>query len=70
MPEDGIEAAITVAELFRLINDEAQTWVGQVSDAISRWRDIAAKLGLARNEIERMGTAFEPAGDARFHKSS
>jgi serine/threonine-protein kinase HipA len=58
--ENGVDTAIAVAELFRLTNEEAKAVAAQVSEAIFRWREIAANVGLARNEIERMATAFEP----------
>lgn len=70
MADDGIEAAIAVAELFRLTNDDAKAAVAQLSHTVSQWRDVAAKFGLGRNEIERMTAAFEPAGATRFHESS
>jgi hypothetical protein len=37
----------------------AKAIAAQVGKAVSKWRDEAVRHGLAKNEIERMSSAFE-----------
>lgn len=55
----SLELLLDVAELFRLNEDEAQAVVKEVSDATSRWRDVAIQVGLDRGSLGEMAPAFE-----------
>jgi serine/threonine-protein kinase HipA len=55
----SIELLLGVAELFRLNQKEAQGILVEVSEATSRWRDVARRLGLDRASINEMRPAFE-----------
>jgi serine/threonine-protein kinase HipA len=46
-----------VAGYFEL--DKAREIAAQVGNAISKWRNEAARHGLAKGEIDRMSSAFE-----------
>jgi serine/threonine-protein kinase HipA len=56
---DEIGLALEVAELFRLAPHEADAVIAEVSAATSRWREVAAGVGVSRGEIEMMDAAFE-----------
>jgi serine/threonine-protein kinase HipA len=58
--DDGtasLELALSVADDFRISN--AKAIIREVATAVSQWRDVAKSLGLAKREIDRMGSAFE-----------
>lgn len=55
----SLELLLDVAELFRLGADEARALVKAVSEATSRWRDVAGQAGLDRGSIGEMEPAFE-----------
>lgn len=55
----SIENAFAVAEYFEISPGEARRIAASVAEAVSGWRDEARRFGLSRNEIERMGSAFE-----------
>jgi serine/threonine-protein kinase HipA len=57
--EASLELLLDVADLFRLREEEARAVVRSVSDATSRWRDVAGKAGLDRASIGVMEPAFE-----------
>jgi serine/threonine-protein kinase HipA len=60
--EDGtasLELAMSVAGYFGLNLAEARNMAGQAGRAVSKWRTVAAKIGLKKAEIERMASAFE-----------
>ena len=60
--DDGtasLELALSVAEYFELEKDKAKAIAAQVGKAVSTWRDVAAKHGIGKTEIDRMGSAFE-----------
>lgn len=55
----SIDALMSVAEHFRLRNEDARRVLGEVAAATSRWQIVAAEAGLSRAAIERMAPAFE-----------
>jgi serine/threonine-protein kinase HipA len=48
-----------VAGYFELDAGEAREIASHVGKAVSKWRDVAARRGLARGEIDRMSSAFD-----------
>ena len=54
----NLDLALEVAEYFRLGNDEAKSIVDAVTNAVTRWRDVAGNLGISRCEQEAMAPAF------------
>lgn len=61
---DELQIAAESATLFRLTPEEARTAIAEVRAAIARWREVAARFGLAQEEVERMREAFEPGQEA------
>jgi serine/threonine-protein kinase HipA len=60
--DDGtasLKLAMEVAGYFELTASEAGRIALEVGKAVATWRKVAAKLGLAAAEIERMASAFE-----------
>src|SRR5580658_103515 len=60
--DDGtasLALAMAVAKYFELDAAKAKEIAKQVGKAVSKWRDEAARLGLTKNEIDRMASAFE-----------
>ena len=54
----NLELALEVAEYFRVDDEKAKSIVGEVTNAVAKWRDIAGKMGISRGEQEAMATAF------------
>ena len=62
--DDGtasLDLALNVAEYFELVEEQAHKIAKEVGNAVSGWREEAARLGLASGQIERMASAFEHA---------
>jgi serine/threonine-protein kinase HipA len=60
--DDGtasLDLAMSVAEYFELEQHKAKAIAAQVGKAVSIWRDVAAKHGIGKGEIDRMASAFE-----------
>jgi serine/threonine-protein kinase HipA len=57
--EASLEMLLEVAGLFRLEAEEARTIVSEVSDATSRWREVALRAGIDRPSVAQMEPAFE-----------
>src|SRR5204863_4518166 len=55
----SLDLALEVAAHFGLKPHAARKIVREVGSAVLRWRDVAASLGLSKDEIERMSSAFE-----------
>jgi serine/threonine-protein kinase HipA len=55
----SLEIALAVAKDFRLQKKQALDVIKEVSSAIKKWRQIASKLGLSKQECERMSSAFQ-----------
>jgi len=59
--DDGtasLKLAYDVAAYFELKKDEASAIAGEVGKAVSSWRKEADELGLTKQEIDRMSSAF------------
>jgi serine/threonine-protein kinase HipA len=54
-----LDLLLEVAPEFRLSEPEAVEVIGKVLEATSRWRDVAASLGLPDAELTLMAPAFE-----------
>ena len=55
----SLALATEVAGYFELDADKAREIAAQVGNAVSKWRDEAARHGLTTPEIDRMASAFE-----------
>ena len=55
----SIDLALTVAPYFALDADNAGAIANDVARSVRDWRAVAARLGFARQAIERMSSAFE-----------
>ena len=51
--------AMEVAEYFELDGAKARQIAAEVGKAVSKWREEAARHGIAKAEIDRMASAFE-----------
>jgi serine/threonine-protein kinase HipA len=58
-PRRSNEDDSTVAEYFELEKDRAKATAVEVGKAVSTWGDEAARHGIHKSEIERIGSAFE-----------
>jgi serine/threonine-protein kinase HipA len=56
-----LELAREVAQLFRLRAKQASDIIAEVVAAVRRWRAAAKKVGVSRDEQDRMADAFELA---------
>ncbi|MPZ39972.1 MAG: type II toxin-antitoxin system HipA family toxin [Rhizobiales bacterium] len=60
--DDGtasVELALETAAHYGLKSPQARNIVREVGAAVSQWRKTASDIGLSKNEIERMSSAFE-----------
>jgi serine/threonine-protein kinase HipA len=55
----SLALALEVAGYFELDDRQARDIAKQVGNAVSKWRDEAARHGLSKTEIDRMASAFE-----------
>jgi serine/threonine-protein kinase HipA len=55
----SLEVAFAVAEHFGLKPDAARNIAAEVRTAVANWHAAARGLGLSRDEIDRMASAFE-----------
>jgi serine/threonine-protein kinase HipA len=55
----SLEVALTAAKHFGVKPQEAHAIAMDVGTAVNNWRRVAESLGLSRDEIERMRSAFE-----------
>lgn len=71
-PTASLDMAIEVAEFFDLKPDAARAIAAEVAAAVTRWRETAVNLGIARAEIDRMESAFEhdDLAAARLYRQS
>ncbi len=61
-PDDGtcsVGLAIEQAGYFGLKADQAAKIVGEVGEAVSHWRAVAASVGQTKAQIDRMQSAFD-----------
>ena len=54
-----LNLARSVAPEFRLSQDQAEQIIREVSAAVSSWESVAKRLGLTKNERDRMSSAFD-----------
>ena len=62
--DDGtasLDLALSVIKDFRLSTNDAKLIIKEVGTVIAKWRTVAQSLGLSKNEIDRMASAFEHA---------
>jgi serine/threonine-protein kinase HipA len=60
--DDGtasLALAMEVAKYFELDAGKAREIASQVGKAVAKWRNEAARQGIAKHEIDRMASAFE-----------
>jgi serine/threonine-protein kinase HipA len=55
----SLTLTLEVANYFELDDKKARAIAKEVGTVVSKWRDEAARHGLAKNEIDRMASAFE-----------
>ena len=55
----ALDLAFEVAAHFGVKHEKANTIVREVGVAVARWHEIATAVGLGKNEIGRMASAFE-----------
>jgi serine/threonine-protein kinase HipA len=51
--------AFEVAGYFEIADTRAREIAAEVAAAVSRWRTLAGRHGVSRQDIDRMATAFE-----------
>ena len=54
-----LDLLLAVAPEFRLSRSDAVEVIGEILEATSRWRDVAAALRLPSTELNLMAPAFE-----------
>lgn len=60
----NLELAREVASAFRIKARRAEEIIAEVVDVVKKWRTEAKKLGISREEQERMAGAFQVADAA------
>ena len=58
-PSASVELALATVESYGLEMNEAKSIAQQVAASVTQWREVAAGLGAARRDIDRMASAFE-----------
>jgi serine/threonine-protein kinase HipA len=53
------ELAKSVGEYFRLNEKQMNTIINEVSSVVSKWKEIANKIGISRSEQQLMEKAFK-----------
>lgn len=65
----SIETAMRVAKEFRLKREEALLIIQEVASSVKQWRQVATKLGLSKQECDRMSSAFiHEKSNRTYHK--
>jgi serine/threonine-protein kinase HipA len=54
----SVDLVLDVAEYFRLTASQAAGVLGEIVDAVSQWKTVAARHGLSTTEIDGMQRAF------------
>lgn len=54
----SLDTAMQVIKDFRVSSTLAHEIINEVGTAVKKWRQVALKLGLSKQECERMATAF------------
>lgn len=55
----SIDTLMSVGPYFRLDHDGELEILAEVARSITRWRNVAASVGLPQHELELMAPAFE-----------
>ncbi len=55
----SLEIALEVAGYFGLKKDDANSIVQEVGAAVAGWKSVAARVGLTKNDVGYMASAFE-----------
>ena len=55
----SLDTAFRIVPMFGITEEDARTIAAEAGTAVGRWRDAAARHGLAPDEAERMPSAFE-----------
>jgi len=58
----NLDLAIEVAQYFRINKNDAKKLISDVTNAVERWRDVAASLKIPRIEQDIMASAFKVPG--------
>ena len=58
-PTASLDLALETAEHYRLGLNDARMIAKEVANAVAQWRAVARGLGAARQDIDRMASAFE-----------
>lgn len=61
----SLDQALATAEYYGLDPEQARRIAGAAGKAVSEWREVAARLGGSRREVDRMESAFEHEDLAR-----
>ena len=60
-PTASLDLALETAGHYRLGLNEANAIAKKVANAVAQWRAVARRFGAARQEVDRMASAFEHA---------
>jgi serine/threonine-protein kinase HipA len=58
-PEATIEAALSVLSYFQISRTRAKEILSRIEDALAKWREVGASLGMTRKELDQFAEAFE-----------
>ncbi|OJW58497.1 MAG: hypothetical protein BGO55_24755 [Sphingobacteriales bacterium 50-39] len=53
------QAGETMAAQFRVPKEKRESTIENVTEAVSHWRGVAARMGIPKRERERMEVAFD-----------
>ena len=56
-----LEVVRETAPFYRLSAADADELVDEIRSVVAGWRDLAQRIGLAADELERIGSALTPA---------
>ncbi len=54
----SLDLALSIKEEFRVSEERAKEIVLEVTQAVAQWEQVAQSVGLKKNEIDRMRSAF------------
>ena len=57
-PPQSLAAVVETAEWYSLSKDRGAKIVGEIIEVTRRWREVAARAKIAREDIELTATAF------------
>ena len=58
-PEATIEALLSVLAYFQISRASAKGILGRIEQALSKWREAGAALGMTNQELDQFADAFE-----------